>query len=499
MTIADSTFSDVPDIDWAVSITGSNFSGSNVSADDTLQITGSSFTGGVIDSEGTLTATKSSFSDMSDFYGGGLTSTNDTFSGNSFMGSGDALTSTNDTFSDINDLFSDGTLTSTNDTFSDLGAVYIDSALSSKDSIFVDTGVYSQGTVDIESDDTLAITTSTFWSGTGPSVFMTVFGGSTAMSASSSFSGSYLNSAGTLTISSKGALTSANSTFAGISMSSKGALTSTNNTFSGTSLNSPGLQLYNTILANGSTCAEEVTGGTNNLIEASGNQACGLSNGFNGNIVGPSAKLGAPTGSPPYFGLTAVPRPLAPETIPFALAPPVNNTSQNGLTRPQGPKCDIGSYEAPPFNPLTEIYFGAVTTLGDIKQAIKQIAAENGYTVSSITCTQGNCGDPINTRTGAFSFSTPDLSIPTSAGNLVFQRTYSSGAVSEFTLPLGNGWTDNQSAHLIFPPIQTACRAIFSSRIRLGTRTCSKSTVMAVIRLDRVCWRRSPLPAQPTW
>ena len=73
------------------------------------------------------------------------------------------------------------------------------------------------------------------------------------MSASGSFTGSYVNSQGTLTISSKGALTSANSTFAGISMSSKGALTSTNNTFSGTSLNSPGLQLYNTILANGST------------------------------------------------------------------------------------------------------------------------------------------------------------------------------------------------------------------------------------------------------
>jgi hypothetical protein len=28
-------------------------------------------------------------------------------------------------------------------------------------------------------------------------------------------------------------------------------------------------------------------------------------------------------------------------------AAPVNNTSQNGVTRPQGPACDIGAYEAP--------------------------------------------------------------------------------------------------------------------------------------------------------
>ena len=68
-----------------------------------------------------------------------------------------------------------------------------------------------------------------------------------------------------------------------------------------------------------------------------------------------------------------------------------------------------------------------------------------------VPCTQGNCGDPINTHTGAFSFSTPDISIPTSAGNLVFQRTYSSGAAHKFAQPLGYGWTDNQSARLIFP------------------------------------------------
>ncbi len=126
------------------------------------------------------------------------------------------------------------------------------------------------------------------------------------------------------------------------------------------------------------------------------------------------------------------------------------------------------------FNPATDVYNPSAWTLGDIKNQIKSIASANNYTVSSITCTQGDCGDPINTRTGAFSFAMPDLSIPTSAGNLIFQRTYSSGAVNDFTQPLGYGWTFNQSAHLIFPSDQGGMQSYIQFQDLLGNRNLFK-------------------------
>lgn len=88
---------------------------------------------------------------------------------------------------------------------------------------------------------------------------------------------------------------------------------------------------------------------------------------------------------------------------------------------------------------------------GEIKNLISTIAVEEGYEISTVDCTQGDCGDPINTRTGVFSFASPDISLPTSAGNLVFQRAYSSGAIAAYADVLGFGWTHNQDARLMFP------------------------------------------------
>ena len=65
--------------------------------------------------------------------------------------------------------------------------------------------------------------------------------------------------------------------------------------------------------------------------------------------------------------------------------------------------------------------------------------------------TQGYGGDPINTRTGGYSEIFEDLSIPTSAGNLSFQRTYSSQATEQYTTTLGFGWTHNHDTRLVFP------------------------------------------------
>lgn len=74
-----------------------------------------------------------------------------------------------------------------------------------------------------------------------------------------------------------------------------------------------------------------------------------------------------------------------------------------------------------------------------------------GCRVNASSRTQGGAGDPINTRTGAFAESTADISIQTSAGELSFQRTYSSQATSRYTTSLGFGWTHNHDIALILP------------------------------------------------
>lgn len=100
---------------------------------------------------------------------------------------------------------------------------------------------------------------------------------------------------------------------------------------------------------------------------------------------------------------------------------------------------------------LTKVLDESTINWGEIKKRIKEIAAEHDYEISSISCTQADCGDPINTRTGVFSFASPDISFPSTAGNLVFQTAYSSGAIDTYTDTLGYGWTHNHDARLIFP------------------------------------------------
>jgi YD repeat-containing protein len=64
---------------------------------------------------------------------------------------------------------------------------------------------------------------------------------------------------------------------------------------------------------------------------------------------------------------------------------------------------------------------------------------------------QAYAGDPINTHSGNFDYSLVDLSVPSVAGPLSFQRSYASAATSLYTTTLGAGWTHNQDIRLIFP------------------------------------------------
>ena len=63
-------------------------------------------------------------------------------------------------------------------------------------------------------------------------------------------------------------------------------------------------------------------------------------------------------------------------------------------------------------------------------------------------CTQGNVGGPINTRTGGYDYSATDISIPTSAGTLSFERSYASLATGLYSTNLGYGWTHNHDMYL---------------------------------------------------
>lgn len=111
------------------------------------------------------------------------------------------------------------------------------------------------------------------------------------------------------------------------------------------------LTLKNVIVANstfGGECVNNLggtvsTSSSNNLIEATGSNACGLVNGVNGNIIGQDPKLGPLQDN---GGGTLTHALLAGSP---AIDAGTNNgcpaTDQRGVPRPLGLACDIGAYE----------------------------------------------------------------------------------------------------------------------------------------------------------
>jgi len=111
----------------------------------------------------------------------------------------------------------------------------------------------------------------------------------------------------------------------------------------------PTTTIRNTILANnsGDDCYNNDAGsailiGGNNIIETT--SSCNSIA-----TITSDPNLGSLTGSPAYFPLNAGSPAIDAGDDAVCAAAPVSNTSQNGLTRPQGAHCDIGSYEAQVF------------------------------------------------------------------------------------------------------------------------------------------------------
>jgi predicted outer membrane repeat protein len=265
---------------------------------------------------------------------------------------------TNSTFSGNNSLYGGGirnagTLTVTNSTFSGNSADY-------------GGGIYSYTTA----GGTLTVVGSTFSGNSANNYGGGIHNNNTLTVVGSTFSGNSANSGGGIYNATSGTLTVTNSTFSGNSAThfngggilNGGTLTVTNSTFSDNSANTGGGGIYsfgtatlkNTLIANspsGGDCVGTLSGSNiNNLIEDSSN-ACGLSHGSNGNIVGVDPNLGALIGSPAYFPLNAGSPAIDAGDNATCAAAPVNNQSQNGVTRPQDGDengsaiCDIGSYE----------------------------------------------------------------------------------------------------------------------------------------------------------
>lgn len=110
------------------------------------------------------------------------------------------------------------------------------------------------------------------------------------------------------------------------------------------------LHLYNTILTHLSgidDCQNHggLVDGGNNLIRSIAGGACDLIDGVDGNLIGIDPNLGTLTGSPAYFLLNN--GSLAIDAGDDAQCAMLSNQSQNGVIRPQGAHCDIGSYEMP--------------------------------------------------------------------------------------------------------------------------------------------------------
>ncbi|WP_333889545.1 right-handed parallel beta-helix repeat-containing protein, partial [Caldilinea sp.] len=355
----------------------------NSGADLTLQNltiangrTGADFGGGVANA-GRLTITNSTFSGNSAFFGGGvlnsgtLTITGSTFSGNSATGvyggggvyNAGSLTITNSTFSGNSatnsggGVYNAGSLTITNSTFSGNsatdsgGGVYNANTLTITNSTFSDNSATGSGSrgggVFNASGSMLTITNSTF-SGNGAFFGGGVYNSGSLTITNSTFSGNIASSF-LLLIGSGGGIYHAG-----------GTLTITNSTFSGNSasisgggiyVNSGAATLKNTIVANSinGDCVGSLSGANlNNLIEDSAN-ACGLTDGSNGNIIGQDPNLGTLIGSPAYFPLL----PVSP-AIDAGTNDGCPSDSQNGVARPQDGNgdgtatCDIGAFEQLP-------------------------------------------------------------------------------------------------------------------------------------------------------
>jgi CSLREA domain-containing protein len=252
---------------------------------------------------------------------------------------------------------------------------------------------------------------------------------STFMANSASYGGALAADGGTVTI--------YNSTFSGNSATTNGGAIST--------WNASVTNIYNSILAN-STAPEDcwhgtgTLGGSHNVIETS--TGFGTSTDCSSTAVSASdPKLGAAAGSPAYFPLDAGSPAIDAGDNTICLNPPVNNTSENGIPRPQDGNndtvrtCDIGSYE----KPLTKNFRSSGAADGWVLESSE--TSGNGGSTKDAGSTTLRLGDDAGDRQYRAILSFPTAALPDTAVivqvTLKVRKSGSTGSGDPVALLLG--------------------------------------------------------------
>jgi LPXTG-site transpeptidase (sortase) family protein len=297
--------------------------------------------------------------------------------------------------------------------------------------------------------------------------------------------------------------------------------------------------LTNTIIANNNSlgCFGWLhPASSNNLIESTGSNVCGLTNGVNGNIIGnPTANaqypfLGALTDNGGFTQthalLTGSPATDAGATCPA--------TDQRGVTRPQpaGGACDIGAYEAGAIIPvvqssdpstnatITSLFSITVVFNQDMQDDTSVKGAENtnnyllvergaNNTFETISCAGGTAAtDTPQTisaanyiNTGGIYISTLTLASPLTAGtyrlfvcgttsiwsaaglelnngasDYTANFTFASAAATAATLPT-TGFTPNKTTSLPAQPANSAYAALGSLWLEIPSQNIKTNIV----------------------
>jgi RHS repeat-associated protein len=156
-----------------------------------------------------------------------------------------------------------------------------------------------------------------------------------------------------------------------------------------------------------------------------------------GNRVGPESGYGLYT----YNRQTGGTALIADDFHPYVPHPAISADGST-LAYPEG-------IDDPPNGTQSKVVISGpgLSVLSDQTTYSSTLGAE-GNLSCIVPCTQGTEGGPINTRTGAYDYSTADISIQTDAGPLTFERTYSSATTGLYSANLGYGWTHNHDVYL---------------------------------------------------